>query len=142
MFGIIKPHSYLHCIPFSTPMEYILHRRYSSQITKMMNNKSCVRLLRKYSKNTFAESQLRVENSCNVKFALTELLDSNTFTNHHIIHKAKINITFKDFENIIQFKTVEKRNFYRTTTSSHTFLISHISFLFPVPAFATYQTTD
>lgn len=38
MFGIIKPHSDLHCIPFSTPMENILHRRYSSQITKMQSS--------------------------------------------------------------------------------------------------------
>jgi hypothetical protein len=35
MFGIIKPHSHLHCVPFSTPLKNILHSPYSSQITEM-----------------------------------------------------------------------------------------------------------
>jgi len=34
MFGIIKPHSDLHCIPFSTPMKNVLHRCFS-QIPKI-----------------------------------------------------------------------------------------------------------
>jgi len=47
-----------------------------------------------------------IQNSCNDKFAFTRLLDWSTSTNHHTIRNAKINTTFKDFENITQFKTV------------------------------------
>ena len=57
-----------------------------------------------------------MENSCNDKFAVTWLLDWNTSTNHHMIHKAKTNTNFIDSENITQFKTVLKQNLYMTST--------------------------